>query len=341
MIETLYIEADVLDKPRTQKIMQRFTKAQTIVVDRYSEIFNSHTQNFRLQKSKPALILAEKKNQRVHSTPMQYETGGGANYYFSHMLNCLYDCRYCFLQGMYRSANYLLFVNYEDFIEDIAETAEAHRTDTQAPWFFSGYDCDSLAMEPVTGFADYFLSEFATLPHATLELRSKSTQIRSLLDRPALDNVVVAFSLSPQSVVTAVEAGTPSLEKRLAAMQKLQAAGWRIGVRFDPLIWHHDWQTSYTDLIQAVFSSLNADAIDSVTLGGFRLPKGYFKTMRKLYPDHWLFGSGLTQENGMIVYQQQIEAEMLDYVAHKLKPHVDDSKLFIYPSYDAGLTSVA
>ena len=35
------------------------------------------------------------------------------------MLNCLYDCRYCFLQGMYRSANYVLYVNYEDFTKDI------------------------------------------------------------------------------------------------------------------------------------------------------------------------------------------------------------------------------
>ena len=31
------------------------------------------------------------------------------------MLNCIYDCKYCFLQGMFNSANYLVFVNYQDF----------------------------------------------------------------------------------------------------------------------------------------------------------------------------------------------------------------------------------
>ena len=37
------------------------------------------------------------------------------------MLNCIYDCKYCFLQGMFNSANYLVFVNYQDFFFAINE----------------------------------------------------------------------------------------------------------------------------------------------------------------------------------------------------------------------------
>ena len=79
-------------------------------------------------------------------TPPDYGLGADRHYYFSHMLNCLYDCRYCFLQGMYQSANYVLFVNFEDFQSDIRSIAEANPD--QQHFFFSGYDCDSLA--PVT-----------------------------------------------------------------------------------------------------------------------------------------------------------------------------------------------
>jgi len=99
----------------------------------------------------------------VMPAPEQYETGGGAQYYFSHMLNCVYDCRYCFLQGMFRSANYLLFVNYEEFVQEISEVADSHNNDKKPVWFYSGYDCDSLAYEPVTGFANYFIDAFATV----------------------------------------------------------------------------------------------------------------------------------------------------------------------------------
>ena len=68
------------------------------------------------------------------------------------MYNCLYDCDYCFLQGLYSSANYVLFVNYEDFFEHISHTIEKNKNDSQM--FFSGYDCDSLAFDKISGFSN-------------------------------------------------------------------------------------------------------------------------------------------------------------------------------------------
>ena len=332
MVDTVYLEESVCDHPRAQQVISRYPKAQVITIEKYGEVFNPHAQNFRLQKHNPSLILAEKHNRRVLTTPTQYETGGGANYYFSHMLNCLYDCRYCFLQGMYRSANYLLFVNYEDFISDIAQLADTHKQDAKPAWFFSGYDCDSLALEPVTGFAEYFLQEFQNIPNSVLELRTKSTQIRSLLEREVLPNVVVAYSLSPQPVAERLELGAPSLEKRIQALWKLQRAGWRIGVRFDPIIWYHNYADDYRAMIERVFTVLDPERIDSVTLGGFRLPKGFYKTMRKLYPEQGLFSAGLAEQKGMITYRQSIENEMFETLTANILQFISDDQLYSYPA---------
>ena len=332
VVDTIYIEQDISSHSRTVEILDRYPAAQKIEIERYSEVFNPHGQNFRLQKQNPSLILAAKQNKKVLSTPSQYETGGGANYYFSHMLNCLYDCRYCFLQGMYRSANYLLFVNFEDFVTEIKMLAAKHQNDDKPVWFFSGYDCDSLAYEPVTGFAEFFLSEFESLPNSVLELRTKSTQIRCLMSRPAKSNVVVAYSLSPDEIAQALEIGAPSIEKRLNALVKLQNHGWRIGIRFDPIVWHKDYQNQYKTLIEQVFKQLDPNKIDSITLGGFRLPKGYYKVMRNLYPEHGLFSAGLTEKNGLITYQTEIEQEVFDTVANYILPYVDSDKLYTYPS---------
>ena len=103
MIHTIYIEDEVRDHPRTLKICERFPNAVKISCDRYTRVFNNNSQNFRLQKKNPALILARKHKKHVLPTPIGYGIGSERNYYFSHMLNCLYDCRYCFLQGMYLS----------------------------------------------------------------------------------------------------------------------------------------------------------------------------------------------------------------------------------------------
>lgn len=332
MVDTLYIEQAVEAHPRTQTIVARYPKAKRILIERYSEVFNSHAQNFRTQKQNPSLILAAKHNKRVHPTPLQYETGGGAHYYFSHMLNCVYDCRYCFLQGMLRSAHYLLFVNYEDFLDDINTLAQQHANDDKPVWFFSGYDCDSLAYEPVTQFADFFVPAFRDFPNAVLELRTKSTQIRSLLNREVQSNVVVACSLSPDNVAREIELGAPPLSKRVEALKKLQRQGWRIGLRFDPIIWHEAYQDSYHRMLDLVFGELNAELLDSVTLGGFRLPKGFYKIMHKLHPEHWLFSAGLHEHEGMVAYLPDIEAEVFNVLTNLCQQYITKDKLFAYPA---------
>lgn len=125
MFDTIYIEEDVRCHPRTQQVLERFPDSRQIYCARYTEVFNRKSQNFRLQKLNPALILARKQKKLVLPAPDEYGLGEKHNYYFSHMLNCIYDCRYCFLQGMYRSAHYVLFVNYEEFGAEIKKQAKA------------------------------------------------------------------------------------------------------------------------------------------------------------------------------------------------------------------------
>ncbi len=326
MIDTLYIEAAVAGHPRTAAIRARFPGARVVACERYGEVFNPKAQNFRLQKQHPALILAEKYQKFALPAPNGYGIGGQHNYYFSHMLNCLYDCRYCFLQGMYQSANYVLFVNYEDYQQQIRQLCAA--TPDEDVYFFSGYDCDSLAFEPVTGFAEQFLPLFAELPNAWLELRTKSTQIRSLLHREVVPRCVVAFSLSPDAVADKVEAKAPSVAKRIEAAAKLQQQGWQIGLRFDPLIYQYDYRQQYRDLFEQVFASIDVDALHSVSLGVFRLPEQYFKKIHKLYPEERLFASPLQTASGMVSYRADLEQAMMADCTDMLLQHIPKAKFF-------------
>jgi spore photoproduct lyase len=260
------------------------------------------------------------------SAPAGYGIGASRNYYFSHMLNCLYDCRYCFLQGMYQSANYVLFVNYEDFQQEIRQLCAD--TPAEAVHFFSGYDCDSLALEPVTGFAGQFLPFFEQIPNAWLELRTKSTQVRSLLNREPWPRCIVAFSLNPDDISKKVEAKAPTLARRLDALAKLQEQGWPIGLRFDPMIYQAGYQQQYRQLFEQVFSIINVDQLHSVSLGAFRLPEKFFKKMHKLYPDERLFAGPLANQQGMVSYRQELEQEMTQYCTEQLLRFIPELKFF-------------
>lgn len=326
MFDTIYIEDAVFSHPRTENILQRFPAARRILCERYGEVFNPKAQNFRLQKQRPALILAKKFKQLLLQAPPGYGIGAKKNYYFSHMLNCLYDCRYCFLQGMYRSANYVLFVNYEDFQEEIRATAEA--TPNQMIHFFSGYDCDSLALEPVTGFADSFLPLFRRLPNAWLELRTKSTQIRLLLDTDPLPNCIVAYSFTPDEIARALEHKTPGNQRRLDALSKLQQHGWTIGLRFDPMIYQNGYQAHYERLFATVFERIDPARLHSVSLGSFRLPDRFYRTLQKLYPEEKLFAGPLESTHGTVSYRSSLEAELSQFCTEALLHYTPEEKLF-------------
>jgi len=262
MISTLYIERDIATHPRAQAIIARYPKARHVTIDRYGDVFNQPSQNFRQQKQQPALILAKKHGRLALPTPPGYHIGGERNYYFSHMLNCVYDCRYCFLQGMYRSGNYVVFANFDDFFTDIRQISEQ---DSSPAWF----------------------------------LRTKSTQIRSLLSRQSIPNVVVAYSLSPAAIVEAHEHKTPSLEKRLHALQELQQAGWKIGLRFDPILYADNYKR-----------------------------KPFYKRMIKLYPDSDLLAQPMKTKTAMVSYPSHIEQDILGFCEIELQRYIRKDQYF-------------
>jgi spore photoproduct lyase len=218
----------------------------------------------------------------------------------------------------------VVFVNYEDF----QEAMDTRRVPGRQTWFFSGYDSDSLVLEPVTGFTTSMLPFFAARPDAWLELRTKSTQVRGLLKMTPIPNAVIAFSFTPEEIYRALEHKVPTLERRLQAMLQLQQAGWQLGLRFDPLIYQHGYQAQYRKLFQQLFSRLNNEQLHSVSLGTFRLPRSYFRNIVQLYPDEPLFAGTFCTDNGMVSYPQAQEQEMTAFCTRELLQHIPESLLF-------------
>ena len=326
MFSTVYIEEAALEHPRTQAIMTHFSDRQVVHCRHYGELFNPKGQNFRLQKQRPALVLAIKNGQRILPAPVGYGIGANHNYYFSHMLNCIYDCRYCFLQGMYRSAHTVLFVNYEDFIDEMHAVAASHND--EAVHFFSGYDGDSLALEPLSGFTRSFVPALAQHDNMLLELRTKSTQVRKLLDMEPSSRCVAAFSFTPAAIAAATEHGVPPLSRRLDAMTRLQQHGWPVGLRLDPLIDCDNFESRYRELLQQLFASLDPDNIHSISFGPFRMPQGFFQQMVQLYPEEALFAQDMTRTDGMVSYGLQREQQMREQLQSMLLDYVRADVLF-------------
>jgi spore photoproduct lyase len=226
---------------------------------------------------------------------------------------------------MYPSAHYLLFVNFDDFKQEIVKTVHTLHEES---WFFSGYDCDSLALESVTGFAADFLPFFRELPNAWLELRTKNVAIQSLQKVPPLERAVVAFSLTPEELSTQLEHGVPAVASRIKSMTQLAKLGWKIGLRVDPLIDCEDFEKRYQRLFKQIFKDLSHDSVHSVSVGAFRMPAGFFKKIEKQYPQEPLFAGNLSQNKLMTGYRKDIEHDLVEKCSQIINQWIDKSKIF-------------
>lgn len=303
MFNTVYLEKEIENHFRVQEILKKISFHRVISIDRYSEIFNRKNQDFLIQKKNPALILAKKYGKFIQKIKPQSGILEN-NYYFSPLLNCPFDCEYCFLKGFFRSAFFVLFVNYEDFKEEI------DKVDTS--FFFSGYDSDSLALDHIT---ELFFQYYEWFKKSTnfIELRTKSINIQNLLKKEPIKNMVIAFSLNTKKIVNRFERA-PDLSQRLNAISTLSKLGWQIGIRFDPLILYEGCEKDYIQLFEEVFS---IGDLHSITLGALRYPKSCFKNFYEREKNILL--SNLFEHDGFFSYEEKRVENLLNFCENYIK----------------------
>lgn len=321
----IYVERDILDHPNSRRILARFPHARVVDIGHYKDIFCRAGQAPRAQKHCVALLLAKRRDRFLYpGAPVCPDFGNAHFFYTSSVMNCLYDCAYCYLQGMYESANPVVFVNLEDTF------AEVDRLLTQFPVYLCiSYDTDLLALESVTGFVHAW-GEFARCrPQLTLELRTKSANARFLPDPLPAGNFIPAWTLSPAQIAARFEAGAPSLDVRLAAIRQAVRAGWAIRLCFDPLLDVKGWQALYGDMMEQVFAAVPPEAVRDVSIGVFRMARGYLKNLQHQRPESELSFYPYACENGVCTYPPARREELLSFVSGQAARFISRDRIFV------------
>ena len=149
----IYVEREALTHNRTGEILARFPHAKVVVIDHYKDVFCRSRQDYAAQHMAQNMILAVKHGSLLYEgAPVCQSFGNEYFYYTSCVMNCVYDCEYCYLKGMYPSGNLVVFVNLEDIFAEIEETLKRH------PMYLCvSYDTDLLAIEHMTGYASRWI----------------------------------------------------------------------------------------------------------------------------------------------------------------------------------------
>jgi spore photoproduct lyase len=278
--EAIWIERGEEDSPLARRLRARLPGIPTEITD-------------DLRTAEPASFNDGKRRlvvQRHQGTVLQHCPAGTTgmvccNYLvMSFASNCPFDCSYCFLQDYLRNNPAVkVFTNVGGGLAEIDAVLRAHPERTFR--IGTGELADSLALDHLTDLSCELVPFFAQRRNAVLELKTKSDCIDNLLRLDPRDRVVVSWSVNATAIMASEEPGTPTLEQRIAAAARVQAAGYQIGFHFDPLIAHDGWESGYRDVIEAIFRRLDTRRVAWVSLGSLRMTAG-LKAAIKARPRH-------------------------------------------------------
>lgn len=321
----IYVEKEVLDHPVTNRILAGFSHAKVVEINHYKDVFCRSHQDYRLQKSSMKLILASKHQNLIYEgAPVCQSFGNQHFYYTSSVMNCIYDCEYCYLQGMYPSANMVVFVNLEDIFEELVRLLKKHPV-----YLCISYDTDLMAMEHILGYMEKWIAFAAGHPDVTLEIRTKSADLKVIEKIPPSDNVILAWTLSPDKIISSFEHHTPSLDHRLDCIQAAIKKGFRVRLCFDPLIYCKDWREQYKTLIQSVFLRVASKQIKDVSIGVFRISQDYIKKMRRQAEASRIIQFPFENDNGVYHYGRELTQDMISYVYQLVSKEIPGDKIFL------------
>lgn len=320
----IYIEEKAADCVETKAVLSKFPHARRIVVRHYKDVFCRSHQEFSLQKKSPNLILAKRDTRCLYEGAKPCQDFGFSHfYYISSVMNCVYDCEYCYLQGMYPSANLVVYVNLQEEFRQVEEKLKQHPL-----YLCISFDTDLLAMEPVLGYVRQWITFAREHEGLTIEVRTKSANYQQIADIPPLERVILAWSLSPQEIVQRYEHKTASLPARLDNAAQAVQDGWKIRLCFDPVIIQKGWETSYRKLVQQTFQKIPAQGVLDVGIGTFRVAKDALKRMRKGRMESALLHYPYTLDGGVYQYDRQVRQKVLGNMRTWLQEYLPEKIIY-------------
>lgn len=314
MFSRIYVEKEILSLPQTQNILKKYSQIPTIEIEKVDEIFGKVKRPYLQKREDLQLFLGKKRGTLIKEAPDAYGVAGDPHYYFIHAYNCIYECEYCYLQGYFHSPDIVLFLNHGEIKEEMeAITREQSKEDsTKTVWFHAGEFSDSLALTHLTGELPFYFDAFKSMPNAKLELRTKSANIKPILELEPVKNIITSFSLSPSERIKKTDLKTPPLKARLSAIRKLQNAGFKTALHLDPIIHEDDFLNAYSSFFKELQENIDPSQIEYVSMGVVRFTSKVFHQVKKNYPQSDLLAAEFkTSFDGKVRYPRPFRLWLL------------------------------
>ena len=325
---TVFVEEKIIQHHVTQRILSKLPHLNPIVFEDLSDfLLDQKVDTKEIPPINKPLVLAFQKAEFLKWCP------GTQNYIccgyqvLNLVNNCEINCSYCILQGYLSSSYIIVYVNIEDMFSELEKKLAENPNKIYR--IGTGELADSLSADHLTNYSRDLVSFFSDKKNAIIELKTKTTVIENFIDANHGGRTVVAWSMNTPRIMAKEESQAPTLEERLAAAQKCQAAGFKLAFHFDPMIYYDNWEADYRSVVEKIFAVIHPENIIWISLGALRYPPHLDQIIRKNHPESRIvYGELVPGKDGKLRYFQPIRTDMFTKMVEWIKKFGPD--VFVY-----------
>jgi spore photoproduct lyase len=235
---------------------------------------------------------------------------------------CGLGCSYCSIQTFYEDGAIGIESN-------LAEKLKNLELDPNKNYHIgSGQSSDSLAMGNRNGVLDAQLDFARNNPNIILEFKTKTKNIDYFLSINLPPNILVCWSLNPQTIINNEEHFTASLDQRLNAARQLSSKGVQVGFHFHPIVHYETYEKDYTEIAETIISMFSPIEIGMVSMGTLTFIKPAIKSLRSLGIPSKVLQMPMADAAGKFSYPLEIKENIFKTVWNAFAPW--HNKVFFY-----------
>ena len=236
--------------------------------------------------------------------------------------SCGFDCSYCSIQSFYNQNT----ITFDSSFKDKLLNLELNPNKTYH--IGTGQASDSLMFGNREGILDALFAFARKYPNVILEFKTKSDNIKYLLENDVPKNIFCTWSLNTPTIIENEEHLTASLDKRIRAARKLADKGVKVGFHFHPIVEYVGYLDEYKKIYEKLIKQFDPSEVALISFGTLTFIKPVIKQLRERE-----FHSKITQiphedASGKTSYPEATKIEMFKHAYESFKPW--HSKVFFY-----------
>ena len=237
--------------------------------------------------------------------------------------SCGFDCSYCSIQSFYNQ-------NRIGFDKNFAQKLKNLKLDPNKNYHIgTGQSSDSLLWGNRGGIMEA-LFEFASKnPNVILELKSKSKNIKYLLENDVPKNILCTWSLNPATIVENEEHLSATLDERIQSARSLADKGVLVGFHFHPIVVYENYLEEYKEIVQRLLRTFSSDEVVLVSMGTLTFIKPVIKKLRERGFKSKILQMPLIDASGKYSYPLETKLEMFKGVYDEFKPWHKDVYFYL------------